>query len=434
MRSKHSLKHPSPVPIALGLAAGAALVLGPKLDVAAATPEAEQLLGLAHIPIGTPAVKLLCREGPKKPLADALIAGRAVQTLVRPPGEGRRLLRVRSLPMGTAGWLVLLQDAGDGDAVGPVLFHGMWTQDARMKQMFRLVERVAAGDATVLVRGETGAGKELVAHAIHALSPRAHGPFRAINCAALPAALLESELFGHARGAFTGATSDHMGLLQQADTGTIFFDEVAEMPLSVQVKLLRALQSGEVRRVGGKESFRVDVRVIAATNRDVRKALADGTLRDDLYYRLNVFHIELPPLRERREDIPLLANYFRERISRAMGKRVERFTSRAQLCLMRYGYPGNVRELENAIERAVTLSEHGEITHLDLPPTFRESTLPLLETGSAFPYSESMTLAQLEAEHIRRVLTHVAGSTTKAAKTLGISRSTLWRKMREYSL
>src|SRR5204863_2407608 len=216
------------------------------------------------------------------------------------------------------------------------------------------------------------------------------------------------------------------------DRGTIFFDEVAEMPPSIQVKLLRALQNGEVRRVGAKESMRVDVRVIAATNRDVKKALQDGSFREDLYYRLNVFHIELPPLRERREDIPLLANYFREKYARELGKPVLRFSERAEMLLVQYDYPGNVRELENAIERAVTLAEGREISHLDLPPTFREKQVPLLGEGDAFPYTESMTLAQLEAEHIRRVLNHLAGNTTRAAKALGISRSTLWRKMREY--
>ena len=366
---------------------------------------------------------------------------RVKQTAARPAGSARDS---RNASAARQHELAALDPAMKGLWEAPPVMpeepkRGMITQNLigqspALQRVFRLVAKVAPTESAVLITGESGTGKEMIATAIHLQSRRVNRPFVTVNSSAIPEGLFESELFGHARGAFTGATSDHMGLLQQADTGTIFFDEVAEMPLSVQVKLLRALQSGEVRRVGGKESFRVDVRVIAATNRDVRKALADGTLRDDLYYRLNVFHIELPPLRERREDIPLLANYFRERISRAMGKRVERFTARAQLCLMRYGYPGNVRELENAIERAVTLSEHGEITHLDLPPTFRESTLPLLETGSAFPYSESMTLAQLEAEHIRRVLTHVAGSTTKAAKTLGISRSTLWRKMREYSL
>ncbi len=304
----------------------------------------------------------------------------------------------------------------------------------RMQRVFRLVEKVAPTESTVLITGESGTGKEMIATAIHLQSRRAHRPFVTVNCSAIPETLFESELFGHSRGAFTGAVSDRVGLLKQADRGTIFLDEVAEMPLSVQPKLLRALQSGDVRRVGDSEELRLDVRVIAASNRDVKRALTEGRLREDLYYRLGVFQIELPPLRERREDIPLLANYFRERFARRLKKRVDRFSERAQQLLLRYDYPGNVRELENAIERAVTVCENGEITHLDLPPAFREVPVPLLREGDAFPYAESLTLSQLEAEHIRRVLASVAGNTTKAARSLGISRSTLWRKMRQYRI
>ncbi len=307
-------------------------------------------------------------------------------------------------------------------------------QSPAMQRIFRLIAKIAPTESTVLITGESGTGKELIASAIHLQSRRSHRPFVAVNSSAIPESLFESEIFGHVRGAFTGASSDRIGLMEHADRGTIFFDEVAEMPLSVQVKLLRALQSGEIRRVGAKESIRVDIRVIAATNRDVKKALADGAFREDLYYRLNVFHIELPPLRERREDIPLLANFFREKFARELGKRVAGFTEDAQMYLMRYDYPGNVRELENAVERAVTLAEGSEITPADLPPGLREQRMPLLGRGSPFPYSESLTMAQLEAEHIRRVLVHTAGNTTKAAKSLGISRSTLWRKMREYGL
>jgi DNA-binding NtrC family response regulator len=303
-----------------------------------------------------------------------------------------------------------------------------------MRRVFRLVAKVAPTESPVLITGESGTGKELIARAIHLQSRRSHRPFVTVNAAAIPESLFESELFGHARGSFTGAVSDRVGLFQQADGGTLFLDEIGEMPLAVQVKLLRTLQDGEVRRVGSSESFRVDVRMIAATNRDLKQALAAGTFREDLYFRLNVFHIELTPLRERREDIPLLANYFREKFGRATGRRVDRFSERAQFLLMRYDYPGNVRELENAVERAVALAEGGEITHLDLPPSFREPRVPMLPTGTAFPYSETMSLAQLEAEHIRRVLAYFAGNTTRAAKSLGISRSTLWRKMREYGL
>jgi len=304
----------------------------------------------------------------------------------------------------------------------------------RMQRIFRLIAKVAPTESTVLITGESGTGKEMVATAIHLQSRRAHRPFIAVNAAAVPESLFESELFGHVRGAFTGAVGDRPGLLRQADGGTLFLDEVAEMPLSVQAKLLRALQSGEVRPVGGAEAAHVDVRVIAATNRDLPRALAEGRLREDLYYRLSVFTIEMPALRERREDIPLLATFFRQRYARRIGKRVDRFTDRAQYYLMRYDYPGNVRELENAIERAVTLSERGEITHMDLPPTFREAPVRLLPEGNAFPYRADMSLADLEAEHIRRALIHFAGNTTKAARSLGISRSTLWRKMKQYGL
>ena len=304
----------------------------------------------------------------------------------------------------------------------------------RMQRVFRLISKVAPTESTVLIIGESGTGKEMVATAIHLQSPRAHRPFVTVNCAAIPETLFESELFGHVRGAFTGAVADKVGLLKQADGGTIFLDEVAEMPLSVQPKLLRALQSGEIRRVGEAVTTRVDVRVVAATNRDVARALEQGRLREDLYYRLSVFLIELPPLRDRREDIPLLANFFRDRFARRLGKRVERFDERAQAHLLQYDYPGNVRELENAIERSVTLAEDGTITASDLPPSLREPTVRLLPEGEAFPYTETMSLAQLEAEHIRRALAYFAGNTTRTARSLGISRSTLWRKMRRYGL
>jgi DNA-binding NtrC family response regulator len=304
----------------------------------------------------------------------------------------------------------------------------------RMQRVFRLISKVAPTESTVLLTGESGTGKEMVATAIHLQSLRAHKPFVTVNCSAIPETLFESELFGHVRGAFTGAVADKIGLLSQADGGTIFLDEVAEMPLLVQPKLLRALQSGEIRRVGDASETRVDVRVIAATNRNLTQALEQGRLREDLYYRLSVFQIELPPLRERREDIPLLANFFRDRFARRLGTRVDRFDERAQAYLVQYDYPGNVRELENAIERAVTMAEDGVITASDLPPSLREPTVRLLPEGEAFPYTETMSLAQIEAEHIRRALQHFAGNTTRTARSLGISRSTLWRKMRRYGI
>jgi DNA-binding NtrC family response regulator len=355
-----------------------------------------------------------------------------VETPLEPePVETSRIEELASIDPSARGlWEAAVPDADTSRTAA--FTQNMIGVSPRMQRVFRLIAKVAPTESTVLITGESGTGKEMVATAVHLQSRRAHRPFVTVNCSAIPEGLFESELFGHVRGAFTGSVADKVGLLKQADGGTVFLDEVAEMPLAVQPKLLRALQNGEVRRVGDTESVRLDVRVIAATNRDLKRSLDEGRLREDLYYRLSVFQIELPPLRERREDIPLLANYFRERFARRLRKRVTRFSERAQYYLIHYDYPGNVRELENAIERAVTLAEGAEITHFDLPPTMREASIPLLREGNAFPYSETMTIAQLEAEHIRRVLTHYSGNTTKAARSLGISRSTLWRKMKEY--
>ena len=348
----------------------------------------------------------------------------------RKPGAGgqREAAELASSDPDTRG----LWEAEVEEPRGRGFTQNMIGQSPRMQRIFRLIAKVAPTESTVLITGESGTGKEMVAAAIHLQSRRAHRPFVTVNAAAVPESLFESELFGHVRGSFTGAIADRPGLLRQADGGTLVLDEVAEMPLAVQATLRRALQSGEVRPVGGADAVHVDVRLIAATNRDVHRALAEGRLREDLYYRLSVFTIEMPALRERREDIPLLATFFRQRYARRLGKRVDRFTDRAQYFLMHYDYPGNVRELENAIERAVTLADHGEITHLDLPPSFREAPVRLLREGDAFPYRAEMSLSELEAEHIRRVLVHFAGNTTKAARSLGISRSTLWRKMKQY--
>ena len=347
----------------------------------------------------------------------------------RPRGQ-RTAAELASSDPGTRG----LWEAEVAEPRGRGFTQNMIGVSPKMQRIFRLIAKVAPTESTVLITGESGTGKEMVAASIHLQSRRAHRPFITVNAAAVPEALFESELFGHVRGAFTGAVGDRPGLLRQADGGTLFLDEVAEMPLAVQAKLLRALQSGEVRSVGGSEAIHVDVRVIAATNRDLGRALSEGRLREDLYYRLSVFTIEMPALRERREDIPLLATFFRQRCARRLGKRVDRFTDRAQYCLLHYDYPGNVRELENAIERAVTLADHGEIRHLDLPPAFREEPVRLLREGDAFPYRADMSIADLEAEHIRRSLIYFAGNTTRAAKALGISRSTLWRKMKQYRI
>src|SRR5688500_12697514 len=247
----------------------------------------------------------------------------------------------------------------------------------KMQRIFRLIGKVAPTESTVLILGESGTGKELIARAIHLQSRRAHGSFVPVNCGALPENLIESELFGYVRGAFTGAANSRRGLIEEADGGTLFLDEIGEMPPATQVKLLRFLENSEVRRLGDNETRIVDVRVLAATNVDIKRLLDEGRFREDLYYRLNVVSIELPSLRERREDIPLLAGYFLEKFARAAGRELTGFAEDAKAALLRYDYPGNVRELENAIQRAVTLAEGGVIARQDLPPAFLQAaTLP----------------------------------------------------------
>jgi transcriptional regulator with PAS, ATPase and Fis domain len=302
----------------------------------------------------------------------------------------------------------------------------------RMQRIFRFVSKIAPTESSVLLTGESGTGKELLARSIHYQSRRSGGPFLAINCGALPENLLESELFGHVRGAFTGASVDKKGLFEQADGGTLLLDEVGELALPSQVKLLRALQEGEVRRVGANTSVRVDVRILSATNRDLRRAMEEGSFREDLYYRLNVFQIEVPPLRERREDIPLLAGYFLEKMAAKMKKSLRGFSPEAQILLMRYPYPGNVRELENAIQRAVALAEGDMIRPEDLPPRMREiETKRLAAPTGVTEIPDGLTLAEVETLYIRRALDRAGGNVSQAAKSLGISRSTLWRKMKK---
>jgi len=299
----------------------------------------------------------------------------------------------------------------------------------RMQRLFRLIQRVAPSESTVLLTGESGTGKELVARAIHLQSKRAQGPFVPVHCGAIPEGLIESELFGYARGAFTGATSSRRGLIEESDRGTLFLDEIAETPLSTQVKLLRFLESNEVRRLGENDTRIVDCRVVAATNKDLTKAVAAGEFREDLFYRLNVVHFEIPPLRERREDVPLLAAYFLERTAAKAGKKVRGFSPEAQRLLVQWDYPGNVRELENAIERAVTLAEGDVIQADDLPPVFSQARL-LPEGRASAEDRDAWTLEQVERDHIARVLARHRGNLAHAARQLGISRTTLWRKLR----
>ncbi len=302
-----------------------------------------------------------------------------------------------------------------------------------MRRVLRLVEKIAPTETTVLLTGESGTGKEKVARFLHLQSQRASHAFIAVNAAAIPEGLVESELFGHVKGAFTDAQARKRGFFEMADGGTLFLDEIAETSPSAQVKLLRVLQDREIRPVGADFNLKVDVRIIAATNRDLRAAMAEGKFRADLYYRLNVFHIHLPPLRERQEDIPFLANYFLRIYSEKNRRDFRGFSEHAMSYLLNYPWPGNIRELENAVERAATLAEGPTILPRDLPAEVFERGLPLLpEGGEVFP--DGLTLEQLEARYIRRVIDREGGNLTRASKSLGISRSTLWRKISKYGL
>jgi DNA-binding NtrC family response regulator len=306
---------------------------------------------------------------------------------------------------------------------------GLVATSPQMREVLDLVGRVAPTDATVLIRGESGTGKEVIAKALHHASRRSSGRFVAINCGALPETLLESEMFGHVKGAFTGAGANKKGLFEEADGGTVFLDEIGEMTPSLQVALLRALQSGEIRPVGSTQSLTVDARVVAATNRDLEPMIRQGAFREDLFYRLNVIPIELPPLRERREDIPLLAELFLGRFAERQG-RVLRLSAGAMECLFRYSWPGNVRELENAMERTAILARAETIEPGDLPPHVGAGLVP----GPAPTLETEQTLAEAERAHILRILERYGWNHSRAAEALGIGRTTLWRKLKDYGI
>jgi Nif-specific regulatory protein len=304
-------------------------------------------------------------------------------------------------------------------------------ESPRMREIWRLLLRVAASDSTVLLRGESGTGKELAARALHRESRRASRPFVAINCATLSETLLESELFGHEKGAFTGATERKTGKLEVADTGTLFLDEVGEIPPPLQAKLLRVLQEREFERLGSTRPVRVDVRVIAATNRDLEKAIREGTFREDLFYRLNVISCTLPPLRERREDVPLLASHFAARFGRQLGRKVAGFTPEARACLKRYPWPGNVRELSNAVERAVVLGEDDLIRLEDLPETILEA-VPAAGRVPVTPYHD--TVDEAKKRSILGAVEQAGGNLTKAAELLGLNANYLHRLINNLDL
>ncbi len=296
-----------------------------------------------------------------------------------------------------------------------------------MRKVLKLIPQVAATDSTVLILGESGTGKELIARAIHQSSPRRNNPWLALNCGGLVDSLLESELFGHVKGAFTGASKNKVGLVQEADSGTLFLDEIAEMSLATQVKVLRFLESGEVRRLGDTVSFRVDVRLIAATNVNLRRAIEEHKFREDLYYRLHVIPIVLPPLRERKDDIELLSYHFLNEFNQKFHKKLEGFSRRALLLLRNYDWPGNVRQLRNVMERAVALAVGRRIQPGDLP--FQDFEPDFAKTLGA--PEDLPSLEELEQNYIRNVLEKVQGNQKVAAQILGISQTTLWRKLKK---
>jgi DNA-binding NtrC family response regulator len=302
-------------------------------------------------------------------------------------------------------------------------------RSAEMKQVFEMVRQVAPSRSSVLITGESGSGKEMIAEALHYNSPRKDKAFIKVHCAALTETILESELFGHEKGAFTGAIARKRGRFELAHLGTLFLDEIGEINQNVQIKLLRVLEEKRFERVGGEETIEVDVRLIAATNRDLKEAISRGIFREDLYYRLNVVNIHVPPLRERKEDIPLLAAAFLREFAQENGKAIEGIDAKARLALYNYSWPGNVRQLRNSVESAVVMARAATVTMEDLPPNIRGEPG---EDSLRLPLGTS--LADVEKEVIRSTLAREAGNKSRTAEILGIGRKTLHRKIEEYGL
>jgi transcriptional regulator with PAS, ATPase and Fis domain len=425
----------SPVLLALEqLGGGPLVVLDRNLHIVEATPAADLLLGTP--PRGVLATKVFCGRTARRPIAEALAAGRVVQaTIPAPTGDGE--VRVHAEPLWQrgkpAGFVLLFEDLRRGDE--DVELGGMWTRDPAMKSLFQMTRKVGASDSTVLVRGESGTGKELVARAIHDCSPRAQGPFHAVNCAAMPAALLESELFGHVRGSFTGAVRDNPGHFRLAHGGTLMLDEIAELPLEVQAKLLRVVETHSVLPVGGRDSIKVDVRIIAATHRALRKEVEAERFRADLMYRLRVIPLFLPPLRARPGDVDLLTQKILDELNARSQRKVARVSTEARAALARHTWPGNVRELRNVLEYAFVVGEGPALELSELPPEIAnpectDDGAPRVEapltTGSA-PLSR-------EAQRILRAIERAGGNKARAAQALGMSRVTLWRRTKELGI
>jgi len=313
-------------------------------------------------------------------------------------------------------------------------FEDILAKSPSMQDIFRTIAKIAEYKTTVLVTGESGSGKELVARAIHRRSSRRGGPFVPVNCGAIPENLLESELFGHKKGAFTDAVADRRGLFEEADTGTLFLDEIGELPLGLQVKLLRVLEDEKIRRLGETRDIKVDVRIIAATHRDLTAETRAGRFREDLFYRLNVLPIHVPPLRERREDIPLMTEHFLTRNNARLGTNIRGMDSECRRLLYEYAWPGNVRELENTIERAMVLSEGEQLVAADLPERIREARDPVQMQLTSGELSVKKTMRVIEEILIRRALQKTKGNRTRAAEILEISHRALLYKIKDYQI
>ncbi len=412
--------------------------------------------GAAHRAEGRPLADLLGAElfGPAGTLRQLLLAGERREgwrSSLTVPGSAPRLVSVTAAPFcvepGAAcdprvAHVIVLRPAEEDQGTAGSPFPGLIGRSPAMERMFRLIENLEQSEATVLLTGESGTGKEVVAHAIHARSPRRAGPFVAVNCGALPGELLESELFGHVRGAFTGAVRDRVGRFEIAAGGTLFLDEVADLPLHLQVKLLRVLQERSFERVGESAPRTSDARIVAATNVDLRRAVQEGRFREDLYYRLRVVPIEIPPLRERREDIEPLATFLLARVGARQGRAL-RFSPDALRLLLEHTWPGNVRELENVLEYAVAVCKGQTILPEDLPGEVGVALSPPPAAGSrahaaaATARSNGSQRAEadaIDAARIRGALEACRWRRNEAARILGVSRTTLWRRMRELGL
>ena len=398
---------------------GHALLLA--LKAKSPTCEVVLMTGYGTVQAAVAAVKAGAYDFLTKPFEDVSV----VELAVRQAAERKRLRsRNEQLEAQLA--------ARDG-------FEGLVGGAPQMQRVYKLIETVAHSDATILIEGESGTGKELVARALHFRSPRKDGPFLAVNCSALPAGLIESELFGHTRGAFTGAIAAKKGFFEAAHKGTLFLDEVADLPPNAQVQLLRVLQEGEVRRVGSNETIKTDVRVVAATNIDLAKAKASGKFREDLYYRLNVIPILLPPLRARPDDIAVLAQHFLAKYAQRNQKPMPRLSDEALSLLRRYRWPGNVRELENAMERALLLTQGLQITPDELPPQISEAPdrfAPETQTLSHLPYADAKQQAvhTFERRYLGALMRKSTGNVSEAARSAGMDRSNFRRLLRAHGV